>query len=1070
MTDALTSQDTLVDLIADLLERPAHHRLGFYDRRAGRFATHAQAAFARRAMFHAADLVHSDVRAGDHLIITSSTPEAVLTSYLASIAIGATPVVVSIRPAFDPPEEIRARLERFTGSVAGQWHVLTDVDRPLEIPGLKNAVRLPILDPKASTPARFHQARAEDIAHLQLTSGSTGDGKLVALPHRAVVANLRDLIARCELTERDTLVSWLPLYHDMGLVGFALLPMAARASAYFMTPFDFLADPVSWLRGISGCGATMTSSPTFGYERVLEHLTKADLSDCDLSRWRRAYCGAEPVDAEVLRRFASTLAPYGFDAEALIPCYGLAEATLMATMPRLNAPIPTLLMSDGAASDGPPTVRLLADLQSDGGTVGPEIVSVGPPADGLDVWIEDADGGRVDEDLVPGEVVIWGDSVAAGYLQPDGTLDAFTADEGLHTGDLGFMYEGELYVIERLKNIIIRHGVNYSTVQAERTLAELADVPVSRVLVLDSDLTPGHGLVTAVVEAPRKADPATIIRAVEAGAHRFELPLEQLLVVKWGSMPTTTSGKKQHSEVRRRLRDGELKLVERVDLRPSETLAEPDAPVVIDLDVVDARHQVMALIERLATERGTFQRIGDTATLTYDLGFDSLCLYELAVGIEDVLDIRLAETDLPALERVQDVLDLAESRRSAPLDAPGISEALTAAQMDLPQLLNVVEAQKDRQVLIGGRWVTDFASCNYLGLDLHPWVIGSIEPMVRDWGVHPSWTRAVASPAPYRELEGALAELVGVPDTVVFPTVTLLHFGVIPRLVERGGTLLVDREAHHSMHEAADLARARGATVVPIDRDDPDALEAALAGARGPRFVLVDGVYSMAGSLPDLHQLVDLAERYDAQIYVDDAHGFGVLGESPSPERPYGHGGNGIVAHLGLTHDRVIYVAGLSKAYSSMAAFITARTPAERATYELASTLVFSGPIPTASLASAIAGLEVNRAEGDLIRDRLHRLTAQLVQGARSLGFEVDNVGAFPIVNVIIGPVSIAREACDILWDFELLITPAVFPAVPLHRSGLRFTLTAANTVDEVDRALAALAAVRELVERTQLV
>jgi len=293
----------------------------------------------------------------------------------------------------------------------------------------------------------------------------------------------------------------------------------------------------------------------------------------------------------------------------------------------------------------------------------------------------------------------------------------------------------------------------------------------------------------------------------------------------------------------------------------------------------------------------------------------------------------------------------------------------------------------------------------------------------------------------------------------VFPTVTLLHLGVLPKLAGSGGAVILDSAAHHSLQEAAALARSRGTAVTTFRHGDAEDLDRQLLrlADRSTRIVAVDGIYSMSGNEAELAILVDLARLHDATVYVDDAHGIGVMGERPGPDAPYGRRGNGVVRHQGLGLERLVYVAGLSKAFSSLAAFVTCANDEERAEIEAASTMVFSGPVPVASLATALAGIEVNQREGDAIRARLWRLTERLLDGVTALGFEVDNRSGFPIVNVVLGPTEVVLAACETLWEHGFLLTPALFPAAPLDRGGVRFTLTAANTEGQVDRLLDAL-------------
>jgi 7-keto-8-aminopelargonate synthetase-like enzyme len=396
---------------------------------------------------------------------------------------------------------------------------------------------------------------------------------------------------------------------------------------------------------------------------------------------------------------------------------------------------------------------------------------------------------------------------------------------------------------------------------------------------------------------------------------------------------------------------------------------------------------------------------------------------------------------------------------------PAEVEDFTAAAEEVPQIHAVVTEQIGRKVKVEGRWIFDFASCNYLGIDLEPEVMEAIPPALQKWGVHPSWTRAVASPGIYEDLEQALAELVGAPTTLVFPAVTLLHAGVLPLLAGPDGVILKDISAHRSIIEACRLAQTNGAEYLDFRHNDPADLEAKLA--RYPleqtKIIAIDGVYSMSGEYPPLPEFARLARKYNAWVYMDDAHGIGVIGEEPSPAMPYGHKGNGIVRYYGLDYlqDRLIYVAGLSKSFSSFGAFITCHDLKMKNLFRSASTFIFSGPSPVASLASALAGLQLNQREGERWRSQIHQLTHRLIQGARQLGYEVINDNDFPIVCVVVGKTPDVIQACKILWEYGILITPALYPIVPKDKGLLRFSITAANTEEEIDRSLDALAAVR---------
>ena len=393
-----------------------------------------------------------------------------------------------------------------------------------------------------------------------------------------------------------------------------------------------------------------------------------------------------------------------------------------------------------------------------------------------------------------------------------------------------------------------------------------------------------------------------------------------------------------------------------------------------------------------------------------------------------------------------------------------------AAAAEIPQIHAVVTEQQQRKLRVEDRWVYDFASCNYLGLDLHPDVMAAIPPAIQQWGVHPSWTRAVASPAIYDELEHALADLVGAPSVLVFPSITLLHMGVMPILTGHDGVIFKDISAHRSIDEACHLAQHRGAKFVNFKHNDVEDLEHKLAQYpyESTKIIAIDGVYSMSGGYPRLPEFSALAKQYNAWVYLDDAHGIGIVGENPTPEMPYGQKGNGIVRHFGMDYakDRLIYVSGLSKSYSSFGAFITCINADMRNRFKAASTFIFSGPSPIASLASAIAGLKLNRNEGEAWRKQIYQLTYQLVTEAKAMGFTVVNDNYFPIVGIVIGTTQNVIAACNILWNHGILITPALFPIVPMDQGMLRFSITAANTEEHINQSLASLAAVRHMLEQ----
>ena len=1034
--------------------------IGFWDPAGQTWRIEPQRRFIRRAAAHAAHLAEGGVTPGSRVAVACPSPDAALLGFLGSVLAGAVPALVATRPFDDPAEEAeRVRTARVA--------IGSDVPVVCEANGGVPAVALPedrtgavLLDPAApgewlgSPLSHLEHDSPDDPCHLQLTSGSTSAKRAVAITNGNLLANCAALSRVLPVTKQSVMVSWLPLHHDMGLVGITLNALVHGLDLFLMSPVDFIRDPMLWLRAISDHRGSITASPTFGYERCRVRATDEQVATLELSSLASACCGAEPVSAAVAAGFTERFGECGLPATAFTPCYGLAESTLVVSMKSPGTTWRSIRVER-------PSLATLGRVRTVGRTAGAppadqvDVVALGPVVEGLDLALVDEDGAIVDEPLVCGEIVLSGASVSPGYID-SGELQPF-ADDGLRTGDIGFFEDGELFVVERLKDIVIRNGQNYSVHVFEQTLARQTGARIDDVVVLDADVDRADELV-GIVAARGDVDPERLAAAVRAGLEEYELPLDVLVVVARGQLPRTTSGKKQHAATRELLRAGRLEVVGRYELRR----APQPATVPGDGASDDIARTVLEVVAAHARARGFDGPVVGGSRFTYDLEFDSLALLELFLAVEERLAISVPEEAMRGVRTVDDLTALVAAGGAG--EGNGVGSALEALGRSIPQTFRTVRQQRGREVVIDGRRVVDLASCNYLGLDLHPDVVASVPPMLERWGVHPSWTRAVASPEPYRALERGLAELLGVPLTVVFPTVTLAHIGVLPMLAGPRGGIVLDAAAHHSLQEAAALAKGRGTVVAVARHGDLEDMEAQLAAQadRSARVIVVDGVYSMSGNAVDLAPLVALADRYDATIYVDDAHGFGVLGEDPGPGAPYGRRGNGVVRYRGLDYHRIVYVGGMSKAYSSLAAFVTCKDEHERQQLEAVSTMVFSGPIPVASLATGLAGLEVNDWEGDELRARLWTLTQRLLDGVRALDLEVDNESGFPIVNVVLGPTEVATEACRVLWDHGVLLTPAVFPAAPLDRGGVRLTPTAANTEEQVDRALAGLREVRD--------
>jgi len=490
-----------------------------------------------------------------------------LAAFLGVQMAGAIPV-----PIYPParPNQIEDHVVRHAGILANaNVRMLVTFDAALGVSKLLTA-RVPGLgsglDPVIDVSARDHGARLgsrpgldeSSTAFLQYTSGSTGDPKGVVLSHGDVLASLKAMAAALGATPRDVFVSWLPLYHDMGLIGAWMGSLYYGFPLVLMSPLDFLARPDRWLEAIHRHRGTLSGAPNFAYELCVRRVEPEHMEGLDLSSWRIAFNGAEPVSPDTMERFAAKFAPCGFDPKAMTPVYGLAEATLgVAFTPVGRGPRVETVDADAIAQRG-------EALPPPDGSSGParRFVSCGPPIPGFEVRIV-GDRGNERRERREGAIEFRGPSTTSGYHRNPAANRALFNGEWLRSGDRGYVAGGELYVTGRDKDLIVRAGRNLYPYDLEAAVGAIEGVRKGCVAVFAA-ADPASGTERLVVVAEtREKDPSRrrdIMSAVTRTASTLlGGGLDVIVLVPPHSVLKTSSGKIRRSAVRELFENGALR-------------------------------------------------------------------------------------------------------------------------------------------------------------------------------------------------------------------------------------------------------------------------------------------------------------------------------------------------------------------------------------------------------------------------------------------------------------------------------------------------------------------------------
>lgn len=945
---------------------------------------------------------------------------------------------------------------------------------------------------------KFPSPNPEDLAFLQYTSGSTGTPKGVMVTHGNIIHNQQLIHKAFGHNEHSMGVGWLPLFHDMGLIGHVLQPIYVGFPSVLMPPLAFLSNPICWLKAISKYRATTSGGPNFAYDLCINKITPQQINNLNLESWDLAYSGAEQVRAETLEKFNGKFSRARFNYQSFYPCYGMAETTLFTT---------------GGEKQESPIVQNIQPEKIDSELVVPEgnglakkqsFVSCGRPYLDTTVMIVDPQSStRCGEENV-GEIWVSGGSLASGYWNAplateetfQATLNGRDSEHFLRTGDLGFLKDGELFVTGRLKDLIIIRGKNHYPQDLELTVQQSHSAFRVNCGAAFSVEVAGTEKLVIVQEVERTyirqlnvAELAGVMRQKVASEH--ELQVYGVVLLKTGSIPKTSSGKIQRRGCRAAFLADSLSVVgssfldQHGDRHPYQDASPTPTPEADQLSLITE------LCEQIAQCVGIPSSLIKPNQFINTVGLDSLQAVEIKDYVESNFnlvipmekffeDITVAElaTEIINATPSDSVLDngkvstkdeLGEAnghsnngngkvKSAIDLDSrlrlvykSGNDVLQRAREFELPDQLRKtgllpyfreLERNEGATCIFEGRQLVMLGSNNYLGLTADTRVREATAKAALEEGPSLTGSRLLnGSTHKHRELERKLAAFVGHEDALIFTTGYQANLGFISALMNAETTIVVDSEAHACIFDGAFMSRCK---VVQYQHNDLNDLDRKLqmVAQKSATMVVVDGVYSMTGDIAPLPGIRELCDRHKVTLAVDDAHALGVLGET----------GRGTEEHFNMIGSSDILCGTFSKSLASIGGWVAAEAKVIDWIRFNGRSMLFSASIPPTSLAAASMALDVLIEEPWRVKT-IGENAAYWKNGLKELGFNVGE-SATPIITVMIGDDMNCMVFCKELLEAGVYVNSAVYPAVPRTKALLRTSVMATHTKDHLDKAL----------------
>lgn len=911
----------------------------------------------------------------------------------------------------------------------------------------------------------------DQIAYLQFTSGSTQLPRGAKITHRNLIHSLEMLSEAGALNQDDIACSWLPHMHNMGLFDTTLNPIYSGIPILIMSPFHFLEEPHKWLELISKFKATISGASCGGYELCLSAINQEQINNLDLSTWRLAFVGGEMVRKDILERFHERFKETGFNFNAFVPSYGLAEATIFVSGKTLHKPSKFLsinFQSEANQKNKKAFVKIAT--------------SVGSPSLKQKVIIVNPETCQQIGEKEIGEIWITGPNIAGGYWNDEKrTEESFqgklaedsTSTTYLRTGDLGLISEGELYLVGRQKEVIIIRGVNHYPedieYSAKHALPQMKDCTCAAFSIEIED----REELCILFEIPQESiDFDEIFSAIISKvADDHELSVHTIVLVPQKALPKTVSGKIKRLESRDHYLNGDIFIIK--EWTKGDVLAVPsqEAEKETNLSQNDWLDHIVSLVAEEShlqphqidpSKNFNFYGIDSLSSMrllseiqqkaSCDIPFDILAnSSSIKIFAEHIRQLAEGKTFPKKQEKFSKLEDIPEDYYNFSLYKPWIEFQKRRFLIEDWGIENpyfrLDEGVSNHLSHIDGKELINYSSFNYLSLADHPLMKQSAKDAMDLYGISSGSSRLFSQKKIHVECEKAIANFVGTEAALLFVQGHATNTTTLGHLFNERDIIFCDSLDHNSIYQGSLLSHAK---VIPFPHNNWEELEKLLTKHRlhyEKCVIVIEGAYSMEGDIPLIPEFIRLKKKYCAFLMIDEAHSLGVIGET----------GRGILEHYHANPSDVDILMGtISKALASCGGFIAgSRDLIEYLSYT-APGFVYSIAISPALCAAALTAIQIIDAEPQRIR-HLYENGEYFRKVAKSYGFDIGVSQYTPIVPIFIRDTERAFKLSQRLYQRGINVHPITYPVVPVETDRLRFCITYGHTHEQMDYTLKVL-------------